>query len=136
MAKDKYHELIKQLLEEDGWVITHDPLYVRTGLGTVEIDLGAEKLIGAEKEGNKIAVEVKSFIGHSKLHDLYKALGQFVFYLPALKRQEPNRILYLAIPQTAYDFFFSDHIAEEIVSTNQLKFVVYDKTDHKIILWT
>jgi len=42
-------------------------------------------LIGAEKQGRKIAVEVKSFIGHSKLHDLYKALGQYVFYIIELK---------------------------------------------------
>lgn len=40
MAKDKYHGLIRQLLEEDGWIITHDPLYVKTGLGIVEVELG------------------------------------------------------------------------------------------------
>ena len=95
---------MKQLLENEGWNITHDPLFIRTGLGRLEIDLGAEKLIAAEKEGKKIAVEIKSFIGHSKLHDLYKALGQFTFYQPALHRQEPDRLLYLAIPESAYEF--------------------------------
>ncbi len=136
MARDKYHSLVRELLEQEGWTITHDPLYVKTALGKVEVDLGAEKLIGAEKEGEKIAVEIKSFIGRSKLQDLYKALGQFIFYLPALKRQEPDRELYLAIPQAAYKFFFRDSIAEEIITTNQLKFVVYDIDDSKITLWT
>lgn len=136
MARDKYHSLVRGLLEEEGWVITHDPLYVKTALGKVEVDLGAERLIGAERQGKKIAVEIKSFIGHSKLQDLYKALGQFIFYLPALKRQEPDRDLYLAIPQTAYDFFFQDPIAEEIIATNQLKLIVYHIRQSKIISWT
>ncbi len=116
-------------------MITHDPLVVKTALGNVEIDLGAEKLIGAEKQGRKIAVEVKSFIGHSKLHDLYKALGQYVFYQPALRRQEFDRKLYLAIPQTAYEFFFRDPLAIEISDAHDLKFLVYNKKSQKIILW-
>ncbi|MEM7658817.1 MAG: element excision factor XisH family protein [Bacteroidota bacterium] len=88
---------MKALLEADGWEVTHDPLFVKTALATVEIDLGAEKVLGAEKGGNKIAVEVKSFIGHSKLQDLYKALGQYGYYLPALRRQEPDRKLIIFI---------------------------------------
>ena len=43
----------------------------------VEIDLGAERLIGAEKLGKKIAVEVKSFLSASALSDFHTALGQF-----------------------------------------------------------
>lgn len=89
MARDLDHELVVQLLEAEGWIITDDPYYVATGLGRVEIDLGAERLLAAEKGEEKIAVEIKSFVGHSKLQDLYKALGQFVFYLPVLKRQDP-----------------------------------------------
>jgi len=132
MAKDKYHELIKKLVGEEGWEITHDPLVVKTALGNVEIDLGAEKLIGAEKEGQKIAVEIKSFIGHSKLHDLYKALGQYVFYSPALKRQEPERLLFLALPQSAFEFFFSDPISEEMVEKYQLKFIIFNVKSYSL----
>lgn len=136
MARDRYHDLIRHLLEKEGWSITHDPLYVRTALAKLEIDLGAEKLIGAEKEGKKIAVEVKSFVGHSKMQDLYQALGQYGYYLPALRRQEPDRVLYLAIPQIAYEFFFQDPIAEEIVDTHKLKFLVYSKRTESLVTWT
>ena len=47
---------------------------------TLQIDLGAERLIAAEKGIEKIAVEVKSFVGSSKIEDLRDAVGQFVIY--------------------------------------------------------
>lgn len=57
MAKDKYHQLVKNALITEGWIITDDPLYIPTFKRTVQIDLGAERLIGAEKANLKIAVE-------------------------------------------------------------------------------
>jgi hypothetical protein len=62
MAKDLYHETVKIALAKEGWLITHDPLYLadlNVGID-YEIDLGAEKLIVAEKGLEKIAIEVKS----------------------------------------------------------------------------
>ena len=75
MAKDKYHDLVRDALEKDGWTITDDPLRIQVEELTIKIDLGAEKLIAAEKEGQKIAVEIKSFIGHSVITDSYLAIG-------------------------------------------------------------
>lgn len=60
-AKDLYHNEVKNALQKDGWVITHDPLTISAGPKTFHVDLGAEKIIAAEKEGMKIAVEIKSF---------------------------------------------------------------------------
>lgn len=34
------------------------------------------------------------------------ALGQFINYRGALRREEPSRVLYLAIPLTTYNTFF------------------------------
>lgn len=39
------------------------------------VDLGAEKLFAAEKEGKRISVEVKSFLSPSPVKDLKQALG-------------------------------------------------------------
>ena len=61
MARDKFHEEVKSALQDEGWSITADPLYLKVGRIPIHIDLGAEKLIAAEKEGEKIAVEVKTF---------------------------------------------------------------------------
>jgi hypothetical protein len=93
MAKhDLYHTEVKTALVKDGWTITHDPLTI-PGIGTYpfHIDLGAEKLIGAKKGEEKIAVEIKSFVGHSFSNDFHNALGQFMNYIVALKIREPSR---------------------------------------------
>ena len=74
-AKDKFHNAVKAALHKDGWIITDDPLFFRFGGVEVYIDLAAEKLFLAEKEGEKIAVEVKSFLGTSAISDFHKALG-------------------------------------------------------------
>lgn len=135
MAKDKYHELVKRLLTDEGWIITHDPLIVKTLLSKLEVDLGAEKVIAAEKGNEKIAVEIKSFLGHSTLHEFYKALGQFVVYLAALEREEPERQLYLAIPQYAYEYLFQDPMTDDIAQAHGLKLIVYNVKNEKITKW-
>ena len=60
--KDIYHDIVKNALIKDGWTITHDLLTLSFGDKDIYIDLGAEKLVGDEKYGNKIAVEVKIFL--------------------------------------------------------------------------
>ncbi len=80
-AKDTFHNLIKTALQNEGWVITDDPLTLRVDAFTdLFIDLGAEKLIAAEKEGQKIAVEIKTFLGQSAVSDFHLAMGQFTNY--------------------------------------------------------
>jgi hypothetical protein len=49
MAKDKIFDIVKLVLEKDGWTITHDPLIVLPKKDNLAIDLGAEKVITAEK---------------------------------------------------------------------------------------
>ncbi|MEH2052075.1 MAG: element excision factor XisH family protein [Nostoc sp.] len=73
-AKDIYHDCVKNALIKDGWKITDDPLSLKIGKKDIFIDLAAEKLLAAEKQGKKIAVEVKSFIGISEVEDLKNAL--------------------------------------------------------------
>ncbi len=60
---DLFHDAVKHGLTKDGWTITADPLIVEFSGHDMYIDLGAEKLIAAEKDNQQIAVEVKSFIG-------------------------------------------------------------------------
>jgi hypothetical protein len=60
-AKDIYHEVVKNALIKDGWQITHDPLLIRLTKKKLYVDLGAERLIAAERNTEKIAVEIKSF---------------------------------------------------------------------------
>ena len=64
-AKDIFHDAVKHALEKDGWKITHDPLFLSFGGVDMYIDLGAERILAAERDDEKIAVEIKSFIGPS-----------------------------------------------------------------------
>lgn len=134
-AKDRFHNAVKAALQKDRWIITDDPLFFRFGGVEVYIDLAAEKLIIAEKEGEKIAVEVKSFLGASAISEFHKALGQFINYRAVLKRKEPERILYLAVPQEAYDEFFQLEFTQMIVQDYQLKLIVYDIEEEVIVKW-
>jgi hypothetical protein len=60
--RDLYRPPLRAALIRDGWTITHDPLTVPFGLRKVCLDLGAERLLAAERGSEQIAVEIKSFI--------------------------------------------------------------------------
>ena len=96
-AKDIYHDCVKNALIKDSWIITHDPLILKWGLKDLYVDLGAQQLLAAEKNKQKIAVEIKSFVSPSEVEDLKNAVGQFILYHDILTHIEPDRIL-SAIP--------------------------------------
>lgn len=133
-AKDFYHDTVREALGKDGWKITHDPLEFRMGL-IVRIDLAAEQLLTAEKGKEKIAVEVKSFLSGSTLSEFHGALGQYINYRRALRRNEPNRILYLAVPLSVYNSFFTIDFIEEGLQEEQVKLLVYDPVKKEIVKW-
>ena len=105
MAKDLYHEIVREALELEGWKITHDPYPIKIGSVKMFLDLGAERLIAAERDNEKIAIEIKSFIGGSTITDFHEAMGQYGNYQIALEDEEPDRLLYLAIPNQIYQTF-------------------------------
>ncbi len=96
-AKDLFHPAVKQALLKEEWIITADPLIIKIEGVKFEIDLAAEKILGSEKAGRKIAVEVKSFLNSSAITDFHVALGQFLNYRLALQMKEPDRTLYLVV---------------------------------------
>lgn len=76
MARDAFHQQVKDALVKDGWKITHDPFTIRISTVTkLQIDLAAENAIAAERASEKIAVEIKSFIGDSDISSFHMALG-------------------------------------------------------------
>jgi len=135
-AKDIFHEVVKKALQKDGWQITHDPLSISVGGVNVSIDLAAEKLIAAEREGEKIAVEVKSFLQKSSpISEFHTALGQFINYRGALRRRQPERVLYLAVPLTTYKTFFQLDFPQAMIEENQVKMIIYDVEQEVIFKW-
>lgn len=135
MAKDIYHNHVREALENDGWKITHDPLRYKVGTRKIEIDLGAEQLIGAEKGSEKIAVEVKSFIGVSEITDFYHALGQYQVYLKVIEQKEPERILFLAVPNDIFESLFMDDLPKMVIESYHVHILSVDIHSKMIVRW-
>ncbi len=136
MAKDIFHELVKEALITDGWILTDDPLtLLNKAEGGISTDLGAEKIIVAEKGLTKIAVEVKSFINPSMIHDFMRASGQYFGYNVVIKRKNINRILYLAMPSYAYKKLIKYEFIQAIVEEMSIKFILFNEKEKTITSW-
>jgi XisH protein len=133
--KDHFHQAVRHALEKDGWTITHDPLRLTVGMLKLQVDLGAEKLIAAQKGNQKIAVEIKSFLRASKITDFYNAFGQFLPYKVALQRLEPDRILYLAVPDFIYEALFREILIQDVLEQYPVKLIIYTPDKDEIKSW-
>jgi hypothetical protein len=133
-AKDKFHKQVKQALIQDQWTVTEN-FQVSFGGKRLEIDFGAERLIFADRGLEKIAIEVKSFLNPSPMTDFHNAVGQFLNYQVALRRQEPDRLLYLAVPLEAYNDFFQSEFVKVAIVDHGLRLIVYDPTQEVIERW-
>ncbi|MDY7022783.1 MAG: XisH family protein [Cyanobacteriota bacterium] len=134
-AKDAYHNTVKVALRKEGWIITHDPLVLELSSGRLEIDLGAERLIAAQKDDQQIAIEIKSFLAPSLTSEFHHALGQFLNYRVALKLKQPHRLLYLAVPVKVYRNFFSGELAQLSVAEYNVKLLIFDPEQEEIFVW-
>jgi hypothetical protein len=136
MAKDVFHQQVKKALIKDGWIITHDPFTIRISEAIkLQIDLAAENAIAAERNTEKIAVEIKSFIADSDISEFHTALGQYLNYCQAIEEQEADRALYLAVPIETYQDFFQLSFVQRALHRYQVKLIVYDPRCEEIRLW-
>jgi hypothetical protein len=133
--KDIFHNTVRIALEKDGWEVTHDPLYFEWEDATYYPDLGAEKVIAASKGIEKIAVEIKTFLGQVSQQEFYEALGQFDNYAIALSDVEPERKLVLAIPIAAYETFFQRQFVKRIIEVKKISLLIYNTDNQTITQW-
>ncbi len=135
MANDRFHNVVRTALVKEGWRITSEYYEIDLGDFKFKVDLAADRLLAAEREGQKIAVEVKSFITSSNVSEFHTALGQFLNYRDALAEQEPDRILYLAVRSPTYETFFQGKFIAASVQRYQLKLVIYDVEQEVFTKW-
>jgi XisH protein len=135
MAKDIYHDIVKNALQKDNWVITHDPYKIPLSKRTLKADLGAEKVLGAERGSQKIVIEVKSFLRDSFIYDFHEAYGQYMLYRRFIKNLDPDRDIYLAVPENVFIEEFSDPDIEWLCKTEHIKVIVFDADNQLIIEW-
>lgn len=136
-AKDIYHMPFVRALRKDGWTITHDPLAVTVEGTSLLIDIGAERVVAAERNGERIAVEIKSFVSLSAVQDLKEAVGQFWLYELALEQSpnEADRGLFLAVRGTVYEEVFVEGIGKLFLNNNALRLIVFDPDAEEITKW-
>ncbi len=97
-------------------IVIGDPLIIKIDRRVkLEIDLAADKVVAADRAGQKIAVEIKSFLNPSAITDFHAALGQFLNYRLGLQMTESDRPLYLAVPIDTYNTFFQQRFIQEAV---------------------
>jgi hypothetical protein len=135
MAKDFYHDNVREALEKDGWVITDDPYRVKVDEIGYLIDFGAEPLIAAQKDEKMIAVEVKSFVGPSTINEFHRAIGQFSDYSVALEIEDPQRILFLAVPEEVWLNFFEKPLIQKSLERIGARVIVYNPLENEIVKW-
>ena len=134
-AKDLHHDTVKTALVKDGWTITDDPLILKIGTRNALVDLGAEKLIAAERDTIKIAVEVKTFISPYPMNDIEKAWGQFFLYSRVLKKRDPSRQIYLAVERNIFETLFEEEAGQLLLEEPGFRLIVFDAGIEEIIQW-
>jgi XisH protein len=134
-ARDAFHEIVRTALERDGWLITHDPYHIDLGFVDFYIDLGAERLIAANRAGEKIAVEVKTFLAPSAISEFHTAIGQFINYRIALEEEDPERVMYLAVSSDIHRRFFKYPFIQTVIHRNQIPLLVYDIKKQEVAEW-
>ena len=136
MAKDFFHKAVVDSLTKDNWAITQDPYRLVLSKRVLEIDIGAEPIIAAQKGLEKIAVEVKSFLKESFIYEFYSVLGQYLVYETFLARQEPDRQLFLAVSDEVYALRFEkDDDILFVCQKYNLKILIFNKLNHNIESW-
>lgn len=135
-ARDLYHDAVVHALVADGWAITHDPLTLALGGRDLYVDLGATHVtVGAEREGRRIAVEVKSFLSPSPVRDLEEAVGQYAVYRSVMAQVDADRVLYLAVPRRTFEGIFAERIGQAVLASEALRIVVFDERNEKVVRW-
>jgi XisH protein len=135
-AKDAIHDPVKRSLQTAGWQVTDDPYVISYGERFLFIDLGAQgHFIGATRDNQRIAVEIKALRGRSVIAELEQAIGQYVLYKLLLAQVDPDRILYLAITEKIYDEIFQEPIGKLVLRELPLNLLIIDIEQCEIKQW-
>jgi hypothetical protein len=133
--RDSIHEPVKQAFIKDGWEITYDPYVISYGERFLFVDLGASSMIGIRQGTKDIAIEIKEFRGQSQIADLEQAIGQYTLYRLLLNQVDPEREVYLAIPEETYNDIFSEPIGKLAIAQLSLKLVIVNLAKQEISQW-
>ena len=135
MARDLIHNMVKNAITNDNWLITHDPYPLKIGGFDMQVDLAAESIVAAERDNEKIAIEIKTFAGVSKVYEFHLAVGQFIDYRVGLRVNDPDRTLYVAVTEDIYDDVFLMPFPQLVIAEINLKIIVVNPETQTIVKW-
>jgi hypothetical protein len=125
MADDKVLPQVKKALRKDGWKLDAKGVAMREDGHQFFIDLRGEK------DGQMIAVEVKSFLGNF-MQDWHLALGQYLNYKALLAKRAPDHVLYLAVPETTYAEYFASPFIQNMVELYKVNLLIFNPNNTAI----
>ena len=134
-AKDLYHNQVRNALIKDGWRITRDTYQIKFKEIKLYADLAAESMFAAERDHEQIIVEVKSFLGTSRIRDFEAAIGQYILYRLYLSQVFPEATVYLAINSDIYRSFFLKEAIEFATKELSIKLIIFDVEQEVIVQW-
>ena len=104
---------------------------------TLFIDIGAERTIGAERDGERIAVEIKRFLKSSPVQDLKEAVGQYILYgdIMAKSPEDSDRTLYLAVREETHRVVFSKEQTQRLLQNRNIRLIVFQPEQEVILQW-
>ena len=89
----------------------------------------------AQREKEKILVEVKSFLKPSLSNQYHEVVGQYRNYRLMIDLNQINRELFLAVPADVYDEFFTQPFGQASIQAESLKLIVFSPNDASITQW-
>ena len=69
------------------------------------------------------------------MQDLEQALGQYVLYHMLLRRDQPARTLYLAVPNRAYEGILSSLLGRTLTEEQGIRLIVFEPDTETIVQW-
>jgi hypothetical protein len=136
-AKDRIHDIVVRALRKDGWRIEREQPEMSLEGNKIYIDILAERtLITAERDAERIAVEVKGFTGPSEVVDLRDAIGQYMLYRSVLPHFDPDRTLFLAVDETtATTGILNSLMGRNVLHAAQVNVVIIDIVQEEVVSW-
>ena len=99
------------------------------------IDLGAERFIAAERGSEKIVVEIKSFLAESLVNEFHTVLGQYLDYETGLEEKEPDRAIYLALPQRVWKQIQKLPFLLRVLDKFSVDMIIFEPKEKEIKQW-
>jgi hypothetical protein len=66
---------------------------------------------------------------------VFVLVGQFVVYEHAMRREEPGRVLYLALPEPVWQLLFTEDLGRMLLDDHVLQVVTFDVVKEEILRW-